>query len=85
MTSKQAKAKERDKAREYKTSHLKRLFALSGNQCAEPNCSRTLIAKDGESIIAKICHIKAASSDGPKGTQEREVRRAKWHLLTWHI
>ncbi len=47
-------------------SHLKRLFALSGNECAEPNCTRTVIGKDGVTVIGKICHIEAASSDGPR-------------------
>jgi hypothetical protein len=55
-----------DLARQYTPSTIKRLFALSGNECAEPNCSRKLIAKDGASIIAKICHIEAASDDGPR-------------------
>ncbi len=39
---------------------------LSGNECAEPNCGRRLLAKDNESIVAKICHIEAASADGPR-------------------
>lgn len=55
-----------DLARQYTPSTLKRLFALSGNECAEPNCKRKLVAKDGISIIAKICHIEAASDDGPR-------------------
>ncbi len=55
-----------DLARQYKPSTVKKLFMLSGNQCAEPSCSRQLLAKDGESIVAKICHIEAASDDGPR-------------------
>lgn len=54
------------KARQYKTSHLKKLFALSGNNCAMPNCSRSLVSKDGNTVIGKICHIEAASELGPR-------------------
>lgn len=55
-----------NKAREYTTPTIKRLFLLSGNQCAEPGCSKALLAKDEKSIIAKICHIEAASEKGPR-------------------
>jgi hypothetical protein len=54
------------KARKYKPSTVKRLHALSGNQCASPDCTRPLIARDGETIIGKICHIEAASADGAR-------------------
>ncbi len=50
------------KARDYKEPTKKRLYTLSGNQCAHPTCTRMLIAKDGETIISKICHIEAASA-----------------------
>lgn len=36
----------------------KRLFALSSNPCAFPGCPAALIA--GETVVAKICHIKGA-------------------------
>ncbi len=52
------------KARQYKPSTIKRLHTLSGNQCAAPDCNRPLIARDGKTIISKICHIEAASADG---------------------
>ena len=55
-----------DKARQYKPSTIRRLDTLSGNQCANPDCDRQLIAHDGETIISKICHIKAASAKGPR-------------------
>lgn len=60
------------KARQYRPSHIKRLFALSGNQCACPECSRKIIARDDESIIGKICHIEAASSDGPRWNKDMD-------------
>lgn len=55
-----------NKARQYKPSTVRRLDTLSGNQCASPNCTRKLIARDGETIVSKICHIEAASPDGPR-------------------
>ena len=56
----------KSKARDYKPSTVKRLHTLSGNQCAAPDCTHVLIARDGETIISKICHIEAASADGAR-------------------
>ncbi len=55
-----------DKARQYKPSHLRRLFTLSKNECAEPDCSKSLTARDGITSISNICHIEAASDKGPR-------------------
>lgn len=55
-----------EKAREYKLTTVKRLFALSGNECYAPNCTRKLIAEDEKTVVAKICHIEAASPKGPR-------------------
>lgn len=54
------------KAREYTPTTIKRLYSLSGNECAEPNCDKKLIAKDEKTIISKICHIEAASENGAR-------------------
>jgi len=54
------------KARDYKPTTVKRLFMLSGNLCAEPNCTKSLMASDDKTIIAKICHIEAASPEGSR-------------------
>jgi hypothetical protein len=61
-----AKKGTKDKARQYKRSTLRRLDTHSGNECAHPTCKKKLIAEDGISIISKICHIAAASKDGPR-------------------
>jgi hypothetical protein len=37
---------------------IKRLFAHSGNRCAFPKCTMTLI--EGSTVAGKICHIKGA-------------------------
>lgn len=55
-----------EKARQCTPTTVKRLHTLSGNQCAAPDCTRPLIAKDGETIISKIAHIEAASEKGPR-------------------
>lgn len=60
----------KDKARQYKPSTVRRLDTLSGNECAQPTCSKRLIAEDGISIISKICHIAAASEEGPRYDRE---------------
>jgi len=54
------------KARDIKRSTIKMLFMLSGNECAEPTCTKTLIAKDGITLISKICHIEAAEAGGAR-------------------
>jgi hypothetical protein len=36
-----------NKARQYKPTTVRRLDTLSGNECAEPTCSKKLIAEDG--------------------------------------
>lgn len=61
-----AKKELSDKARQYKPSTVRRLDTLSGNECAHPTCQKKLIAEDGVSIISKICHITAASAEGPR-------------------
>ena len=54
------------KARQYKDAELRRLFALSGNQCGHPDCNTTLVSEDGNYTFAKIAHISAASKNGPR-------------------
>ncbi len=44
---------------------IKRLFALSNNNCAFPRCNALIIAESG-TITGKICHIKAKNPAGPR-------------------
>ena len=57
--------------RRYSQATWKVLFALSGNQCAHPQCTNTLIETATEEsdalVTAHICHIYAISTDGPRG------------------
>ncbi len=55
-----------EKAKQYKPSTVKRLHTLSGNQCAAPDCTKPLIARDRETIVSKICHIEAANKNGSR-------------------
>ena len=57
--------------RSYSQQTLKILFALSGNQCAHPNCTNNVVEPATDSsdsaVMAQICHIYALSVDGPRG------------------
>ena len=44
---------------------LRTLYAHSGNQCTKPDCSTVLINANG-SVVADVCHIKAAKKGGPR-------------------
>lgn len=43
---------------------LKRLYALSGNACAYPDCKVAIV--DGAAHVGDVCHIRAASAGGPR-------------------
>lgn len=57
--------------RSYTEKTIKVLFALSGNQCAHPDCTNLVIEPATEQsdvhVAAQICHIYAISSNGPRG------------------
>ena len=57
--------------RNYSNTTIKVLFALSGNQCAHPNCKNALIEPATEVsdalVSGQICHIYAINPDGPRG------------------
>lgn len=44
---------------------LRRLFALSGNQCARPSCPTVLLTADG-TLVGEVAHIAAESPGGPR-------------------
>lgn len=46
-------------------STVRRLFALSGNRCAFPDCQVPIVEAAG-TISAEICHIRAQSKGGPR-------------------
>src|SRR5271166_6251546 len=59
------------KARTYSPHTIKVLFGASGNQCAFPGCTNPVIAPEtpvsDAAVVAQICHIYAASDNGPRG------------------
>src|SRR6266496_4256856 len=45
-------------------STMKRLFGMSSNQCAIPDCKSLLII--GEVVVGEICHIRARRKGGAR-------------------
>jgi|SRR6056297_3435228 len=48
-----------------KPSTLRKIYALSGNQCAKPGCNTVLVNSNG-TFVASVCHIYAAEENGPR-------------------
>jgi hypothetical protein len=48
------------------TTTVKQLFAVSGNRCAFPDCTRTLVEVETGTVTGEICHIHAQSEGGPR-------------------
>lgn len=61
---------------------LKRLFAVSGNQCAFPDCESPIV-EDSGTVTGIICHICARSRGGPRydASQTDEERHSFPNLL----
>ena len=61
---------------------IKRLFALSGNNCGYPGCPVPIVEKTGI-VTGEICHIKARSPGGPRfdPNQSSEERNAFENLI----
>jgi hypothetical protein len=61
-------------------STIKRLFAVSGNQCAFPNCPQVLY--DNGAFVAEICHIKGDKQKAPRyGPQQTDDDRHSFENL----
>jgi hypothetical protein len=57
-------------ARDYKSSDIKKLFALSKNECTNPVCEQPMISDDGITVLGEICHISGANPKGPRWREE---------------
>jgi len=44
---------------------IKKLYALSGNQCAFPDCNEELITEDG-TVVSEMCHIEGIAPKAPR-------------------
>jgi hypothetical protein len=49
-----------------RTKTVKRLFALSSNQCAFPGCTTAVADTKSEVVLCEIAHIAARRSGGPR-------------------
>lgn len=61
----------------------RRLFVLSGNECAFPKCTNPILDTEHNVIVGEICHIKAKSPNGPRydASQTDEERNGFANLL----
>jgi hypothetical protein len=50
----------------YTDPTLKKLFALSGNECAYPGCTQPVVDTELGLVVGEICHIKGKSPGGPR-------------------
>ena len=62
--------------------NVKKLFALSLNQCAFPSCVSPIVGASDE-MLGEICHITARSPDGPRydRNQTEQKRHAFENLI----
>lgn len=59
-------------------SDLKKLFALSGNKCAFPDCTAAVF-NSNRLLISEVCHIEAASPKGPRyNAHMTDIERASY-------
>lgn len=72
----------KDKRLPPKPETLRKLYILSGNMCAMPNCTNVLIDKDG-TRLGEVAHIHAASDGGPRANTSlsQEERRDAENLI----
>jgi len=68
-------------ARNYTDKTLKRLFGLSGNQCAFPGCNAVLV-NSKNALDSNICHIEAANEEGERyNSNMNDEQRADYENL----
>lgn len=73
----------KSKARDITEKTIKRLYALSGNQCAFPDCNIPLLSSGSETNFSNICHIEAAEPRGQRynSTSNDDYRRSYENLM----
>ncbi len=61
---------------------VKRLYAVSGNQCAFPKCQCPLVDPSTRKVTGRICHIKAKNPGGPRySPQQTDAERHSFENL----
>jgi|GEM_PF-303785 len=64
-----------------KETTIKKLFALSGNQCAYPECEQKVVDEYG-TVVGQICHIEAAEQGGERyNSQSNDEERRSFDNL----
>jgi len=66
-----------------KDSTVRKLFALSRNRCAFPECSNPIIDSESNVTLGEVCHICAQSHEGPRfnSRQSEEERHSFENLI----
>ena len=61
----------------------RKLFTLSGNECAFPLCTNPIFDTEHDVMVGQICHIKARSPEGPRydAMQSAEERNGYDNLI----
>lgn len=73
--------------RQYSSKTIRLLYGSCGNECAEPTCTNRIIAagtpESEAAVIGHICHIYAASDNGPRGKPDltEKQRNAPENLI----
>jgi hypothetical protein len=70
-----SKKKEKDAIKGPEVKTIKRLFAVSGNQCAFTGCKTTLVDPSGK-VTGRICHVKGRNP-GAKRYDETQTSRER--------
>ncbi|MDV7101213.1 HNH endonuclease signature motif containing protein [Gordonia amicalis] len=62
---------------------VRRLFAVSMNQCAMPDCTTQLVSSETGTILGEVCHIRAHNPGGPRylDSQTDEERHGFGNLV----
>jgi hypothetical protein len=64
-------------------STVRRLYALSTNKCAFPDCPTELVTAQTGTIVGEVCHIRAQNPGGPRyeASQDDEERHGFDNLI----
>jgi hypothetical protein len=67
----------------YSAETRRRLFILSGNECAFPGCKAPIYDTDRNTMVGEFCHIKGRSPGGPRydPNQTEEERNSYANLM----
>ena len=73
----------KSKARDITEKTIKRLYALSGNQCAFPDCSQNFVSWENGTNLSNVCHIAAAEPLGQRynPNSDDDYRRSFENLI----